>query len=114
MATWRTLSRPARRVRCTCLTGIDTAVLSLDPKSDAAFKTLLFLLLETDAYAAALELVESTIASQSRGNLEFEKAYCLYRLHKEEDSLKIVESAKGSASGDDKVKWEHLEAQIVS
>lgn len=88
--------------------------MSLDPKSDAAFKTLLFLLLETDAYAAALEIVESTIASQSRGNLEFEKAYCLYRLHKEEDSLKIVESAKGSASGDDKVKWEHLEAQIVS
>lgn len=91
------------------------AVLSLDPKSDAAFKTLLFLLLETDAYAPALELVESTIAAQSRGNLEFEKAYCLYRLHKEEESLKIVESVKGTArSGEDKAKWEHLEAQIVS
>jgi len=81
------------------------AVLNLDSSSTAAFQTLLFLHLDTDDYAAALALLESPPTSAP---LDFEKAYCLYRLHREKESLEVL--TKLGSSGR---KEQHLEAQIV-
>jgi signal recognition particle subunit SRP72 len=41
--------------------------------------------------------------------LDFERAYCLYRLHREKEALSILEGL-----GKRGRKEEHLEAQIVS
>lgn len=82
-------------------------VLALDGSSVPAYQTLLFLHLQTDDYSAALELVSTP--PSGTGSLDFEKAYCLYRLHREKEALDIVE--KLSERGR---KVDHLEAQIVS
>ena len=78
-------------------------VLHLDPKAEAAFQTLLFLHLHTDDYASALALVDNP---PTAARLDFERAYCLYRLHREKEALEILGMIKGR-------KEEHLEAQIV-
>lgn len=80
-------------------------------------QTLLFLLLQTDQYDRALETIES--ASQS-DKLEFEKAYCLYRLHEEEKAKELVEKLRATEGGSVGLEQEsarrlaHLEAQVVS
>ncbi|KAJ9126340.1 hypothetical protein QFC24_002073 [Naganishia onofrii] len=80
-----------------------------------ALQTLLFLLLQTDQYDLALDTIES--ASQS-DKLEFEKAYCLYRLHEEEKAKQLVESLRQTEGGSVGLEQEsarrlaHLEAQI--
>jgi signal recognition particle subunit SRP72 len=84
----------------------DDLVLSLDPTSASAFQTLLFLHLHTDEYASALAVLDSSSLASS---LEFERSYCLYRLHREKEALKVLQ--KASTSGR---KVKHLEAQIVS
>ncbi|ORX39803.1 hypothetical protein BD324DRAFT_615041 [Kockovaella imperatae] len=81
-------------------------ILSLDPKSQAAFQTLLFLHLQTDDYTSALDLVNATSKAQDESTLQFERAYCLYRLHREKEALSMLE--KGSKGR----KELHLEAQI--
>lgn len=80
-------------------------VLSLDPTSSSAFQTLLFLHLHTDDYASALAVLDSSSLASS---LEFERSYCLYRLHREKEALEILQ--KASTTGR---KVKHLEAQIV-
>lgn len=77
-------------------------ILSLDSSSVSAFQTLLFLHLHTDDYASALELVTSS----SQPNLDFERAYCLYRLHREREALEAL--PKSSSQKD-----QHLRAQIL-
>jgi hypothetical protein len=82
-----------------------------------ALQTLLFLLLQTDQYDLALETIES--ASQS-DKLDFEKAYCLYRLHEEEKARELVEKLRATEGGSVGLEQEsarrlaHLEAQVVS
>ena len=85
--------------------GVLTSVLNLDPKAETAFQTLLFLHLQTDDYASALALLDNP---PSGTTLDFERAYCLYRLHREQEALEIL--SKISSKGR---KEEHLEAQIV-
>lgn len=83
----------------------DCVVLSLDPKSTSAFQTLLFLHLHTDDYASALSTLDSSgLASP----LVFERAYCLYRLHREKEALDVLQKTGSSGR-----KEKHLEAQIV-
>lgn len=82
-------------------------VLTLDPKSIPAFQTLLFLCLQTDDYTTALDIVSNPPAGA--GSLEFERAYCLYRLHREKEALAIVEKLDDRGR-----RVDHLEAQIVS
>ncbi|EIW69627.1 hypothetical protein TREMEDRAFT_68788 [Tremella mesenterica DSM 1558] len=80
-------------------------ILTLDPKSRAGFQTLLFLHLQTDEYSAALDLV---VSYQDESELQFERAYCLYRLHREREALKVLEAKIG-----EKGRRElHLEGQI--
>ncbi|WWD15845.1 hypothetical protein CI109_100269 [Kwoniella shandongensis] len=80
-------------------------ILALDPSSQAAFQTLLFLYLQTDEYSAALALLDAPPSSTS--SLDFERAYCLYRLHREKEALAVLEGLK-----DKDRKVDHLEAQI--
>lgn len=77
-------------------------ILALDASSVSAFQTLLFLLLHTDDYAAALELVTSS----AQPNLDFERAYCLYRLHREPEALAALPATKSQRD-------QHLRAQIL-
>jgi signal recognition particle subunit SRP72 len=82
-----------------------------------ALQTLLFLLLQTDQYNLALETIESASHSDK---LEFEKAYCLYRLHEEERARELVEKLRLTEGGSVGLEQEsarrlaHLEAQVVS
>ncbi|CAK9780893.1 hypothetical protein CC85DRAFT_284709 [Cutaneotrichosporon oleaginosum] len=79
-------------------------ILALDPASTSAFQTLLFLHLHTDDYAAALDLVEHP---PSPADLRFERAYCLYRLHRERDALAQLQDIETRTR-----REEHLEAQV--
>lgn len=89
-------------------TQANSVVLSLDPSSVPAFQTLLFLHLHTDEYASALELL-SHPPKGSTSTLEFEKAYCLYRLHREKEAMEVLKTISSQGRKED-----HLEAQIVS
>ncbi|KAL7422266.1 hypothetical protein Q5752_002912 [Cryptotrichosporon argae] len=80
-------------------------ILALDPASTPTFQALLFLLLDTDDYAASLELVTAPPAGQT-GGLEFERAYCLYRLKREGEALEVLSKVAGER------RARVLEAQI--
>lgn len=80
-------------------------------------RTKLFLLLQTDQYATALQLLESLESSDAKkaktGNdYQFDKAYVLYRLHRENEAAEILASL-GSSGGDIERGVQHLNAQIV-
>jgi signal recognition particle subunit SRP72 len=86
-----------------------------------AFKTLLFLLLQTDQYPLALSSFTSypqiTLSSSNpeKGFL-FEKAYCLYRLHRELEALGLIDKELGGREGyesEEGRKVGHLRGQIV-
>lgn len=81
-------------------------VLNLEPSSLPAFQTLLFLHLHTDDYASALTLLDNPPSSAP--SLDFERAYCLYRLHREKEALELMEKLQSDGR-----KEKHLEAQIV-
>ncbi|CAE6460007.1 unnamed protein product [Rhizoctonia solani] len=83
-------------------------ILRLTPSDTDVIQTKLFLLLQTDQYARALDIVESL----SGGNdlKQSEKAYLLYRLHKEKEAKAIVDQAKGKGTSDG--GFAHLDAQI--
>ena len=80
-------------------------VLALDPASLPAFQTLLFLHLQTDDYDSALKLLEKPPAPTLA--LDFERAYCLYRLSREQEALEALGELKKGR------KEMHLEAQVV-
>ena len=84
------------------------AVLALDQTSVPALQTLLFLHLHEDEYASALALLDKTPTGSSL-SLEFERAYCLYRLHREKEALEVLQTITSQGRKED-----HLEAQIVS
>ncbi|KAG8688140.1 hypothetical protein FRC11_005988 [Ceratobasidium sp. 423] len=83
-------------------------ILRLTPNDIDVIQTKLFLLLQTDQYARALEIVESL--SGGSGSKQLEQAYLLYRLHKEKEAKAIVDQAKGQGALDG--GFAHLDAQI--
>ena len=89
-------------------------VLRLTPNDADVIQTKLFLLLQTDQYARAFEIVESISsgAGPSKSSKELEKAYLLYRLHKENEAREIVDQVK-EKEGVSNGRCAHLEAQIV-
>lgn len=91
---------------CVCVT-----VLRLAPADKDALDSKLFLLLQTEQYEAALDLIKE-ISPESSSH-SFEKAYILYRLHKEDEASEIVNAARESEDVDSRALL-HLEAQIVS
>jgi hypothetical protein len=84
-----------------------TLVLRLQPSDEDALKTKLFLLLQTEQYDAALSLLDENKSFEH----PFERAYSLYRLHREPESKDILQAIK--AEGSDDRGPLHLEAQLV-
>ncbi|ELU41968.1 SRP72 domain-containing protein [Rhizoctonia solani AG-1 IA] len=84
-------------------------ILRLTPDDADVIQTKLFLLLQTDQYARALEIVETV--SGGSDSRQLEKAYLLYRLHKEKEAKAVVDQAKGKGASDG--GFDHLDAQIA-
>ncbi|KAE8538054.1 hypothetical protein D1P53_006121 [Cryptococcus gattii VGV] len=80
-------------------------ILAVDASSQTAFQTLLFLHLQTDDYTSALSLLDHP---SHEGSLDFERAYCLYRLHREKEALEVLKGLNEKGR-----KMDHLEAQIL-
>jgi tetratricopeptide (TPR) repeat protein len=86
------------------------------------FKTLLFLLLQTDRYSEAIEVFTRfpELSAQSDAGVQFEKAYCLYRLHRGEEALGSLDDSRenaeqyGGLDQEEQRRVEHLRGQIVS
>ncbi|QRW25297.1 SRP72 domain protein [Rhizoctonia solani] len=74
------------------LTNAIKTFLRLTPDDADVIQTKLFLLLQTDQYARALEIVETV--SGGSDSRQLEKAYLLYRLHKEKEAKAVVDQAK--------------------
>ncbi|KAG8743440.1 hypothetical protein FRC10_012019 [Ceratobasidium sp. 414] len=88
-------------------------ILRLAPDDADVLQTKLYLLLQTDQYPRALEIVESMSsgAGSSKPPTGLEKAYVLYRMHKESEAKAIVDETKGK-DGTPKEGFAHLEAQL--
>ena len=84
------------------------AVLHLCPADKDALQAKLFLLLQTEQYGPALALIANSTSGDGL-DCTFEKAYALYRLHREEEAATALNEIKGS----DHRGVLHLEAQLV-
>ncbi|THH28539.1 hypothetical protein EUX98_g5647 [Antrodiella citrinella] len=80
-------------------------ILVLDPDDQDALQTKLYLLLQTEQYAAALALVDDA------GEHAFEGMYALYRLHRETEVESTLAELKEANNEDDRGVI-HLEAQL--
>ncbi|KAI0628422.1 hypothetical protein C8Q77DRAFT_1076768 [Trametes polyzona] len=85
-------------------------ILRLEPRDPDALQTKLFLLLQTDQYAAALALASGDTGDSDEHG--FEKAYALYRLHREDDATRVLDGLKEREQEDDR-GLVHLEAQLA-
>ena len=72
----------------------------------------LFLLLQTEQYNTALDLVSSLADPAAR---EFERTYALYRLHRENEAAELLPRLKALEGTDEMFARGvmHLEAQLV-
>ncbi|KAG6811735.1 hypothetical protein H0H92_006087 [Tricholoma furcatifolium] len=80
-------------------------ILRLEPSDADANQTKLFLLLQTEQYDAALSLIDGG------GEHEFERAYSLYRLQREDEAKTVLEEVKQHKGESDRASV-HLEAQM--
>ncbi|KAJ8501684.1 hypothetical protein ONZ51_g433 [Trametes cubensis] len=85
-------------------------ILRLEPRDPDALQTKLFLLLQTDQYVAALAMIAGE--GDAGDEHAFEKAYSLYRLHREDEAASVLEGMKGQDQVDDR-GLQHLEAQLA-
>ncbi|OJT12169.1 Signal recognition particle subunit SRP72 [Trametes pubescens] len=86
-------------------------ILRLDARDPDALQTKLFLLLQTDQYLAALTLIGGETGAAGDEHA-FEKAYSLYRLHREDEATSVLDGLKETEQEDDR-GLEHLEAQLA-
>ncbi|EIW80137.1 hypothetical protein CONPUDRAFT_90474 [Coniophora puteana RWD-64-598 SS2] len=86
-------------------------ILRLDPTDVDARNAKLFLLLQTEQYTAALELLGEGSPSDARN---FERAYAYYRIQREEEAADVLGQIKGKENDDPLVARGviHLEAQL--
>jgi len=90
-------------------------ILRLEPNDPDAIQTKLFLLLQTEQYAPALSLID-TLDASSASKFDFDKAYSLYRTHRETESTEVLDTIKErrQRDGDDEDRGViHLEAQLA-
>src|ERR1700722_14887590 len=88
---------------------IDTTVVSvlrLKPGDADAVQTKLFLLLQTEQYSVVLSLIGDDTSQYA-----FQRAYSLYRLQRELDTVELLQSIRAEGKDDRGVL--HLQAQIV-
>ena len=86
------------------------SVLRLEPNDVDARRTKLFLLLQTEQYNEALNLIDS---NEDPSQHSYERGYSLYRLQRESDARKLLDIIKQEKGEDDRGVV-HLEAQLVS
>lgn len=67
------------------------------------------LLIHLDLYGPALALLDTPALAQSQ--TAFERAYCLFKLGREDEAEAVLQEAKGTDGGEGA---EMLEAQLVS
>ena len=83
----------------------------MDPSDKDALQAKLFLLLQTEQYEIALALLETLNVEGARN---FEKAYALYRLHRENEAVDVLDRLKKSNMSEASGRGvQHLEAQLV-
>lgn len=90
-------------------------VLRLVPNDADVLQTKVFLLLQTDQYGSALELLEMSprgSSSSQQSSSQFERAYVLYRLHREQEAQELVAANMPDPASHRRVQ--HLDAQLVS
>ncbi|KAH9925894.1 uncharacterized protein BXZ73DRAFT_49791 [Epithele typhae] len=89
-------------------------ILRLEPSDHDALQTKLFLLLQTDQYAAALAMTLPKEDTQDVHDRAFEHSYSLYRLHREAEATTVLQKVKekGVDEGADRGVL-HLEAQLA-
>jgi len=80
-------------------------VICLDPSDKDARKAKIFLLLQSEMYAEALNLLDAEDSKET-----YERAYTLYRSQRETEARDILEIIK---NGEDDRGTLHLEAQLV-
>ncbi|KAG8997810.1 hypothetical protein FRB90_012428 [Tulasnella sp. 427] len=85
-------------------------ILRLVPDDKDALDSKLFLLIQTDQYEAALELIKELPGPSDSSHL-FEQAYLLYRLQKEEEATEMVKRARETGEYEPRA-LSNLEAQI--
>lgn len=81
----------------------------LDPKDPDALQTKSFLLLQSEQYDAALDLIDSV---EDKDAFAFEDAYALYRLQRELEAGQKLDEIKTRRGADRGIT--HLEAQMVN
>ncbi|KAJ3510570.1 hypothetical protein NLJ89_g4599 [Agrocybe chaxingu] len=74
-------------------------ILRLEPQDVDARQTKLFLLLQTEQYNAALDLINS---NDDKDQHAYERAYCLYRLQREAEARETLEVIKKQKGDDDR------------
>ena len=84
------------------------AVLALSPDSTSVVLTKVSLLVHLDRYTAALALLDTPALADCQTALE--RAYCLFKLGREDEAEQVLKGAKGDAGEG----AEMLEAQLVS
>ncbi|KAL5531847.1 hypothetical protein ACEPAF_5410 [Sanghuangporus sanghuang] len=87
-------------------------ILRIDAKDADALETKFFLLLQTEQYNAALDLLALLADPAAR---EFDKAYVLYRLRKENEAAELLPRLKALEKTDEMFTRGvmHLEAQLA-
>ncbi|KAG8952443.1 hypothetical protein FRC04_004503 [Tulasnella sp. 424] len=85
-------------------------ILRLVPDDKDALDSKLFLLIQTDQYEAALELIKELPGPSDSAHL-FEQAYLLYRLQKEDEAAEMVKRAQEAGEYEPRA-LSNLEAQI--
>ena len=86
------------------------SVLRLEPADVDARQTKLFLLLQTEQYNEALDLIDS---DGDQNQHSYERGYSLYRLQRESDARNLLDTIKQEKGENDRGVI-HLEAQLVS
>ncbi|PCH35501.1 hypothetical protein WOLCODRAFT_139916 [Wolfiporia cocos MD-104 SS10] len=90
-------------------------MLRIEPHDPDALQTKLFLLLQTEQYVTALSLVDS-LTGDGEGSskvFEFEKAYSLYKLHREDEATEVLNDIKRGKESEENRGVMHLEAQLA-
>ncbi|KZT41894.1 hypothetical protein SISSUDRAFT_1016755 [Sistotremastrum suecicum HHB10207 ss-3] len=102
-------------------------ILRISPGDVDALEAKIYLLLQSEEYEAALELISTPANAPAKaggkekekgkeGEYEYEKAYSLYRLHREDSALSILSSLKSESKSSDANEVDrgvmHLDAQV--
>lgn len=110
------MQTPSRRVIKVCSGCVilpwcahsNVVVLRIHPDDADALSTKLFLLLQTDHYEIALDVIDGR---GDKSKFSFERAYALYRSHEDIEAHKAIKALKERNANDRGIA--HLEAQLV-